>query len=260
LKIGFGTIAVNGPGETLDTFYRGRVRVIQSKAGYRFALDAPLLADFMDIAAGDEIVELGTGCGIIPVLLGGRPFKKLAALEIQAGLAGLARRNIALNGLAKRIEVVQADFRSYRPGRRVDVVFSNPPYIKGRTGFLSASGEKSMAKHELTCDLAEVMRVTADLLKADGRAYFIYPAGRADELRAAAASRGLAVRTSRLIRPKPGEPPAFFLAGLGFGPAQEKKRLILTLKTAAGMDTVEAKRIYEGRPRLPAMARASVGA
>jgi tRNA1Val (adenine37-N6)-methyltransferase len=238
--------------ETVDEFHRGRIRVIQSKTGYRFALDAPLLADFIEIGAGDDILEMGTGNGIIPLLLAGAPFRKLTALEIQTGPAALARRNVALNGLAERVEIIRADFRDYRPGRRFDVVFSNPPYIKVRTGFLSATGEKSIAKHELTCDILEVMRAASRLLKAEGRAYFIYPAARADELRAAASANGLRVRLSRLVRPRPGDPPAFVLAELGFGPGRERIRRVLTLKTAAGADTPEARRIYEGRPRVTA--------
>ncbi len=235
--------------ETIDDFHRGRVRVIQSKTGYRFALDAPLLADFIEIGAGDEVLELGTGNGIIPLLLSAKPFRKLTALEIQAGPAALARRNIALNGLRDRVKIVRADLRSYRPGRRFDVVFSNPPYIKIRTGYLSASGEKSIAKHELTCDLPEVMHAASQLLKADGRGYFIYPAARAEEIRAAASVFGLGVRLSRLIRPRPDDLPAFVLIRLGFGPGRERKLRVLTLKTLAGADTAEARRIYEGRPR-----------
>jgi tRNA1Val (adenine37-N6)-methyltransferase len=237
------------PGETIDEFHRGKVRVIQSKTGYRFALDAPLLADFIEIEAGDEILELGTGNGIIPLLLGARPFRRLTALEIQPGLAALARRNVSLNGLRGRVRVVRTDFRSYRPGRRFDVVFSNPPYIKARTGFLSPSGEKSIAKHELSCDLDEVLRAVAEFIIREGRGYLIYPAARAAELRTAAAARGLGIRVSRLVRPRPGAPPAFLLVRLGFGPGRESVRRPLTLKTAAGADSAEARRVYEGRPR-----------
>jgi tRNA1Val (adenine37-N6)-methyltransferase len=238
-----------GSNETIDEFLRGRVRVIQSKTGYRFALDAPLLADFIEIVAGDEVLEMGTGNGIIPLLLGARPFRKLTALEIQPGPAALAHRNVALNGLRERVRVVRTDFRSYRPGKRFDVVFSNPPYIKIKTGFLSASSEKSIAKHELSCDLPEVMLAASRLLKTDGRGYFIYPAARADELQTAASARGLGIRVIRFVRPRPGDPPAFVLVRLGFGPGRERKLRVLTLKTSAGADTPEASRIYEGRPR-----------
>lgn len=234
-------------GETLDSFYRGRVRIIQSKKGYRFALDAPLLADFIETEPGDEILEMGTGNGVIALLLGRRPFRRLTAVEIQPALAALARRNVALNGLGGRVRVVRADFRRYRPRRRFDIVFSNPPYIEKATGFLSASREKSLAKHELMCDLEAVLRFVAVRLKPKGRAYLIYPASRSGEILAAAARRGLFPCSSRLVRPKPGAPPAFFLVELGFGLAREKKLRPLTLKTASGKDSAEAALIYEGR-------------
>ena len=120
--------------------------VLQKKRGYRFSLDAPLLADFIRPRAGDELLELGTGSGIIALLLAGRPFARLTAVEIQPALAGLARRNVRLNGLADRITVVRADLRRYRPGRKFDVVFSNPPYIQKSTGFLSADARESRCK------------------------------------------------------------------------------------------------------------------
>ena len=92
------------------------------------------------------------------------------------------------------------------------------------------------------------MRTAAALLKSDGRGYFIYPAARAGELRTAAAARGLGVRSSRLVLPRPAAPPAFILVRLGVGPGREKARRALTLKTSTGADTAEARRIYEGRP------------
>ncbi|MEK6851454.1 MAG: hypothetical protein AABY30_02825, partial [Candidatus Thermoplasmatota archaeon] len=95
-------------GETLDAFYHGRVRVLQKKKGYRFSVDAPLLAAFIRTRADDEALELGTGSGVISLLLSVKPFRRIVALEIQEGLADLARRNVELNGLGDRVEVVHA--------------------------------------------------------------------------------------------------------------------------------------------------------
>ena len=108
-------------GETLDTFYRGRVRVLQRKKGYRFSVDAPLLADFIRPRPEDDALELGAGSGIISLLLSVKPFRSITALEVQAGLAGLARRNVELNGLGGRIRIIETDLRTYEPGPTFDV-------------------------------------------------------------------------------------------------------------------------------------------
>jgi len=235
--------------ETVGTFYKGRVAVRQKKGGYRFALDAPLLADFIRVKKGESLLELGTGSGIIALLLGRRPFVRLTALEIQPQLAVLARRNVRLNGLEDRVTVVRADLRRYRPARRFDVVFSNPPYIRKETGFLSSSPEKSIAKHEIKCDILDIMSAASRCLKAGGRAYFVYPAGRADDFAATAAAHGLHIRRRRFVRPRPGAPAALFLAECRHerGPLREAEPLVL--RDAEGLDTPEARRIYKGRRR-----------
>ncbi len=201
-------------GETLDAFYRGRIRVLQSKTGYRFSVDAPLLADFIRTRPDDEALELGTGSGVVSLLLSVKPFRRITAIEIQPGLAGLARRNVGLNGLGDRIEVIEADLRTYEPGRAFDLVFSNPPYIRRATGFLSASAEKSAAKHELHGAIGEILRKTAAWLAPDGRASFVYPEKRREELLAAAGEAGLGVRRLRFVHPRDGEPPNLFLIEL----------------------------------------------
>jgi tRNA1Val (adenine37-N6)-methyltransferase len=239
------------PGESLNTFYRGRIKILQNKAGYRFALDAPLLADFIKTKPGDELLELGTGSGIIALLLSLKPFARLTALEIQPSLAGLARRNIRLNGLEKRITVVRADLRKYRPGTRFDVVFSNPPYIRKETGFLSAVAEKSVAKHELKCDILGVMRATSELLKPAGRAYFVFPAGRTEDFAQTADSAGLVLRRRRFVMPREGAAPTLFLAECRFERGRLRERPPLVLRDAAGADTAEARSVFEGRRRGP---------
>jgi len=201
--------------ETLDTFYHGRVRVLQKRKGYRFSVDAPLLADFVRTRADDEALDLGTGSGIVSLLLSVKPFKRITGLEIQPGLADLARRNAELNGLADKIEVVEADLRTYEPARRFDLIFSNPPYIRKAAGFLSRSAEKSAAKHELHGGIDEIMGRTAAWLAPGGRASFVYPeARRADFARAANAS-GFRILRFRHVLPRAEVPPNLFLVELG---------------------------------------------
>jgi len=234
--------------ETVDEFFRGRVRVIQSRRGYRFAVDAPLLADFVAIRPGENVCELGTGNGIVALLLGFKPFGRLTAVEIQPGLAAQARRNIDLNGLGRRVEVVEADLRAWRPEEKFDVVVSNPPYIRKRTGFLSASNEKSIAKHEIACDLGDVLRAAAALLRPVGRAYFVYPARRESDFRRAAGEAGLQIRIIRRVLPRPGEPAHLFLARLEFAAGPETEMAPLAVHGADGVFTPEARSIFEGPP------------
>lgn len=237
-------------GETLDTFYHGRIRVLQTRRGYRFAVDAPLLADFIRTRPDDEALELGTGNGIISLLLSVKPFRTITAVEIQEGLAALARRNVELNGLGGRIEIVRADWRTFAPGRAYGLIFSNPPYIKRSTGFLSASAERSAAKHELHGGIGEALRKTAELLAPGGRACFVYPETRRTDLLGAAEECALSPRRLRSVLPREGEPPNLFLVELGS--ARENGRVNaelmspLVLFGANGEYTPAAQAVFSG--------------
>lgn len=225
--------------ETLDTFFHGRVLVLQKKKGYRFSVDAPLLADFIRTGADDEGLDLGTGSGVISLLLSVKPFRRVTALEIQAGLADLARRNVELNGLGDRIEIVLGDLRTYTPGRRFDLIFSNPPYIPKATGFLSRSDEKSAAKHELHGGIDDILKKTAEWLEPQGRACFIYPEKRRTDFMAAAEASSLCVRRIRSVHPRAGELPNLFLVELRL--ASEVRASVggVTLAGAGGGDASE---------------------
>jgi tRNA1(Val) A37 N6-methylase TrmN6 len=238
--------------ETLGTFYHGRVRVLQKKKGYRFSVDAPLLADFIRTRADDEALDLGTGSGVISLLLSVKPFRRIVALEIQEGLADLARRNVELNGLGDRVEVVHADLRTYEPGRRFDLIFSNPPYIRKATGFLSRSEEKSAAKHELNGNIEDIMEKTAAWLGPGGRACFVYPEKRRVDLARAADRRGFRILRFRLVLPRSGEPANLFLvelglaAGAGAAAAEPEVMPPLILFSPDRKYTDEAEAVFSG--------------
>jgi tRNA1(Val) A37 N6-methylase TrmN6 len=238
--------------ETLDAFYHGRIRVLQKKKGYRFSVDAPLLADFIRTRANDEALDLGTGSGIIALLLSVKPFRRITALEIQPGLADQARRNVELNGLGGRIEVLEADLRRYDPGRTFDLIFSNPPYIRKASGFLSRSSEKSAAKHELHGGIGEILQKTAAWLEPDGRACFVYPEKRRADFARAASARDFRILRFRHVLPRIAEPPTLFLVELGFGekeggrPSEPEIMPPLVLYGPDGKYTADAAAVFSG--------------
>jgi tRNA1Val (adenine37-N6)-methyltransferase len=236
-----------GPGEeTLDAFYHGRVLVRQKRSGYRFSVDAPLLASFIRTKPGDELLELGTGCGIIPLLLSHNLFRRITALEVQKSLASLAGRNVILNRLQGRIKVVRGDLRFFQPRKKYDVIFGNPPYLKGAAGTLSPSAEKSIAKHELKCDIFEVMDATGRLLKKGGRGYFIFPERRRPDFRRALRQSGLRLRRLRLVHSSTGRPACLFLAEIGWKADRARILRPLVLFNGSGDTTAAVRRIFAG--------------
>jgi len=238
---------LKGEDETLDSFYRGSILVLQKKEGYRFSVDAPLLADFIQTKRSDEVLELGAGNGIISLLLSIKPFKHITAVEIQESLADIARRNVELNNLERKISIIREDLCQYQAGKKFDVIFSNPPYIKKGEGHLSSSLEKSIAKHELKCDIFGILEKTAELLKNKGRAYFIYVAKRKDDLFQAIEKNSLKIKSLRFVYPRQESPPNLLLAECNLSSEKEVLLPPFILYDERGNYTPEAEEIFRGR-------------
>ncbi|MDI6755730.1 MAG: tRNA1(Val) (adenine(37)-N6)-methyltransferase [Thermodesulfobacteriota bacterium] len=172
--------------ETLDTLLRGRLKILQKKSGYRFSIDALLLAHFTEVRLKDCLIDLGTGCGILPLILTCRKkAERVIGVEIQPSLADLARRNAALNHLSSRIEIWEKDLKTLKreiPGGTFDVVVSNPPYRKVGSGRINPGLEKALARHEIKAALNDILKAAHHLLKEKGRLNMIYPASRAADL------------------------------------------------------------------------------
>lgn len=233
--------------ETLDSFFHGSIRVAQKVGGYRFSVDAPLLADFIQTSKTDELLELGTGNGIISLLLSIKPFQHITALEIQRSLYELAVKNILLNRLEDRITVLHQDLRRFKPKRKFDIIFSNPPYHPKNRGHLSSSVEKSIAKHELKVDIFDIMLKTSELLKLEGKAYFVFREARRDDFMQALARFGLGVMRMRTVLPRKGMTPNLFLAMCDFSSRETESMPPLVLFAESGGYTSEAQEIFTGR-------------
>jgi tRNA1Val (adenine37-N6)-methyltransferase len=172
--------------ETLDTLFGGRLKIIQKKKGYRFSVDALLLAHFTPPSLKGRILDLGTGCGIVPlILIFHHKGLKVIGVEIQPSLADLARRNAALNRFSSRIEIWEKDLKALereKGGGTFDVVFSNPPYRKVGSGRINPRQEEALARHEIKATLKDILQTAHHLLKEKGRLMMIYPASRAADL------------------------------------------------------------------------------
>ncbi len=172
--------------ETLDDILGGRRRILQKAKGYRYSLDALLLARFVSLKGREAICDLGTGSGIIPIILADRwPDVRITGVEIQEELAEMASRSVALGGLASRITVMHGDVRRpealFAP-RSYDVVTANPPYRRQGSGRINPLAEKALARHEILGSAASFLAAAAYALKTGGRVFLIYPASRLVEL------------------------------------------------------------------------------
>lgn len=172
--------------ETLDDLIVGNMKLIQAVHGYRFSLDAVLLAHFPDLTGVNQVVDLGTGSGIIPHLLTVRsPDVRITGIEIQTEMAERARRSVRLNQLENRIEIIQADIREIEktlPRGSAELVLSNPPFWRKGEGHISSNPEEAAARHELNLNLDELADSGAYLLEQRGRMAIIQRAERLEDV------------------------------------------------------------------------------
>ena len=189
--------------ETMDELRSYALRIGQPCDGYRFSLDPLLLCDFAGIRAGERAIDLGTGSGVIPLVLARKMADaSVVGVEFQEEMAALAERNVELNGLSERIGIVGADILSLRqrfPVSSFDLVVANPPYRKPGTGRISPKAGRDVARHESTATLADFLDVAKYLVKPTGRIAFIYHPVRFMEFCAVAAAAKLALRRMRMV-------------------------------------------------------------
>lgn len=201
--------------EQVDSILDGRLRIIQKKTGYRFSLDALLLAYFAALNEGEDLIDLGTGSGIVALILAARyPRGRVLGIEIQEQLATMARRNAALNGLDERVEVRQGDIR--RPETlcaplSFDVAVFNPPYRRLRSGRMNLNQEKAAARHEVMSTAADFLAAAGYALREGGRVYTIYPATRMVEILLRMRGCRIEPKRLRMVHSRPDEAGKFSL-------------------------------------------------
>jgi tRNA1Val (adenine37-N6)-methyltransferase len=188
---------------TTDSLFNGRIRVKQQGSGYRFSLDAVLLAQYASPGPDHTVLDLGTGCGIIPLILAYRyPKIKVYGVEVQTELADIATINIAENHMEDRIAIYCKDLKRLKQDMTsgpVDLVVTNPPYRKVESGKLNPDQQRAIAKHELRTTLFDVVDTARRMLRTSGRLVIIYPAERMVDMILQMRSAGIEPKYIRMI-------------------------------------------------------------
>ncbi len=172
-----GTIELR-EGERIDDLQRNGLKIIQDPEKFCFGMDAVLLSGFATAPEGGRVLDLGTGTGIIPILMSAKTkAAELVGLEIQAESADMAGRSVVMNDLQEKVKIVQGDIKEAGQifdAASFDVVTSNPPYMIGGHGLKNPDGPKAIARHEVLCDLEDVVKAAARLLKSGGKFYMVH--------------------------------------------------------------------------------------
>lgn len=164
--------------ERIDDLQRNGYGIIQDPNRFCFGMDAVLLSGFASASKGSRCLDLGTGTGIIPILMEAKTnAEHLTGLEIQTDSADMARRSVILNGLESKIDIVEGDIKNVTKlfaKASFDVVTSNPPYMIGQHGLTNPHSEKAIARHEVLCTLEDVVSAAASMLKPGGNFYMVH--------------------------------------------------------------------------------------
>ena len=191
--------------ERLDDLQRNGYQIIQKKDGFCFGMDAVLLSGFAAVKPGEKAIDLGTGTGIIPILLEAKyEGEHYTGLEIQDEVAEMAARSVALNHLEEKVSIVKGDIKEASRlfgAASFDVVTSNPPYMNDAHGLKNPDLPKAIARHEVLCTLDDVAREAAKLLRPGGRFYMVHRPHRLIEIITALTKYKLEPKRMKMVHP-----------------------------------------------------------
>ncbi len=191
--------------ERIDDLQRNGYRIIQNRDKFCFGMDAVLLSGFAQVKPGERVIDLGTGTGIIPILLEAKyDGEHYTGLEIQEDMAEMAARSVRLNGLEEKIEIVKGDICRARDlfGLAVfDVVTCNPPYMNDAHGLKNPKLPKAIARHEVLCTLEDVVREGAGILKPGGRFFMVHRPHRLIEIISMLVKYKLEPKRMKMVHP-----------------------------------------------------------
>lgn len=248
--------------EQLDDLQYKGFKIIQKKKGFKYGTDSVLLVKFMLFALEKKMggfrttsdrkmtmVDLGTGSGIMPILLADRGiFKKISGLEIQQEYAEMAERSVSYNNLSEKIEIIKGDIKDAGQifGKTsIDCVISNPPYKKAGSGLLNVADSVTIARHEILCRLEDVISAAAEILKPKGCFFMIHRPERLADTIEQMRSHNLEPKVIRFVYPKVDRPPSMFLIlAVKQGGCNLLVEKPFILMDAEGNETEELKAAY----------------
>lgn len=237
------------PGERIDDLQRNGYCIIQNPERFCFGMDAVLLSSFAKAKPGERVLDLGCGNGIIPILMEAKTKgEEFYGLEIQEESADLARRSVVLNHLENKIKIITGDMKeavNIFGAASFHVITMNPPYMTGNHGLVNPTDAKAIARHEITCNLEDMIENASKVLKSKGRFYMVHRPFRLAEIMTLMVKHHLEPKRMRLVYPYIGkEPNMVLIEGLKGGNSRITVEPPLIVYERPGVYTEELKKMY----------------
>lgn len=236
--------------ERIDDLEFKGLKIIQNEKGFCFGMDSVLLSDFAkNMKNNSTVLDLGTGTGIIPILLCGKTnLRKVVGIEIQQDVANMAKRSSQLNNLQDRFEVVNTniiDLKNIYEKQSFDVIVTNPPYKKENTGITNENEAKLISRHEITADLEDFISISKDLLKDKGEFYMVHRPERLVDILSLMRKYKLEPKILKFVSPnKNKEPNLILIKGIKNANSFLKVEKTLYVYNEDGKYTNEILKIY----------------
>ncbi len=240
---------------TTDSLFDGCIQVKQYKKGYRFSIDAVLLANHVKPNSGERILDLGTGCGVIPLILAHRhPDIKIFGVEIQKELACIAELNIKDNSLGKRVRILCKDMKSMKQDMTdgpFDIIVSNPPYTKNQSGRINPNTQRAVARQEIKITLTDLLETAYRMLCPMGKMVIVYPALRTTDILTQMRSVRIEPKTLRTIHPRQNSDAELVLVeGIKEGKSGMKISRPLFINNDDGSYTKEVENMFKSQSQI----------
>lgn len=202
--------------ERIDDLELNNLKIIQNKNGFCFGMDSVLLSDFAkNIKPNTKVIDLGTGTGILPILLSAKTkASKIVGIEIQEDVANMANRSVELNNLQNRLEIICENIKNLKnvyETNSFDAIVTNPPYKTKGTGGINELKSKLISRHEITADLEDFISISSYLLKDQSNIYMVHRPERLVDILSIFRKYKLEPKELKLVQPNCGKAPNLVL-------------------------------------------------